>query len=48
VTKGGRQRLPSGSRSTGGGCTDAMKELVEEDESRTIGVSSVQGGDEFD
>jgi len=48
VTKGGGQRLPSGSGSTGGSRTDAMKELVEEDESRTIGVSSVRRGDEFD
>jgi len=37
-----------GGGSTGGGCTDATKELVEEDESGTIGVSSVRGGDEFD
>jgi len=48
ATKGGGRRLLSGSGSTGGGCTDAMKELVEEDESRTIGVSSVRGGDESD
>jgi len=48
ATKGGGRRLPSGSGSTGGGRTDATKELVEEDESRTIGVSSVRGGDEFD
>jgi len=48
ATKGGRRRLPSGSRSTGGGCTDATKELVEEDESGTIGISSVRGGDESD
>jgi len=48
ATKGGGRRLPSGSRSTGGGRTDATKELVEEDESGTIGVSSVRGGDESD
>jgi len=48
ATKGGRRRLLSGSRSTGGGCTDATKELVKEDESGTIGISPVRGGDEFD
>ena len=48
VTKGGGRRLPSESGSTGGGRTDATKELVEEDESGTVGVSSVQGGNEFD
>jgi len=48
ATKGGGRRLPSGSGSTGGSRTDATKELVEEDESGTIGVSSVRGGDEFD
>jgi len=41
VTKGGGRHLSSGSGSTGGGRTDATKELVEEDESGTIGVSSV-------
>jgi len=48
ATKGGRRRLPSGSGSTGGSRTDATKELVEEDESRTVGVSSVRGGNESD
>jgi len=45
--RGGRH-LPSGSRSTGSGHTGAEKKLVEEDESGTVGVSSVQGGDESD
>jgi len=40
-TKRGRRCLLSGSRLTGGGRTDATKELVEEDESGTIGVSSI-------
>jgi len=31
---------------TGGGCTVAEKQLVKEDESGTIGVSSVREGDE--
>jgi len=48
VTKGGGRHLPSGSGSTSGGRTDATKELVKENESGTIGVSSVRGGDEFD
>jgi len=47
-TKRGRQHLPSGSRSTGGGHTGAEKKLVEEDESGTVGISFVQGGDESD
>ena len=47
-TKRGGQRLPSGSRSTGGGHIDAEKKLVKEDESRTIDVFSVRGGDESD
>jgi len=47
MKRGGR-RLPSGSGLTGGGCTSAAKELVEGNESRTSGVSSVRGGDEFD
>jgi len=47
-TKRGRRCLPLGSRSTGGGRTGAEKKLVKEDESGTIGVSSVQGGDESD
>jgi len=33
---------------TGSGHTDAEKELVEEDESGTISVSSIRGGDESD
>jgi len=47
-TKRGRRHLSSGSRSTGGSHTGAEKKLVEEDESGTVGVSSVQGGDESD
>jgi len=46
--KRGGQRLPSGSGSIGGSHTSAAKELVEGDESRTSGVSSIRGGDEFD
>jgi len=46
--KRGRRRLPSGSGSTGGGCTNAVKELVEGNESGTSGISSVRGEDEFD
>jgi len=33
---------------TGGGRTGVAKKLVKEDESRTIGVSSIQGEDESD
>jgi len=33
---------------TGGGCTGAEEELVEEDESGTSGISSIQGENEFD
>ena len=47
-TKRGRQHLPSESESTGGSRTGAEKKLVKEDEFRTIGISSVQGGDESD
>jgi len=35
------QCIPLGSRSTGSLCTSAAKELVEEDESGTVGVSSI-------
>jgi len=40
-TKRGRQRLPSGSRLTGGGCSGAEKKLVKEDKSGTVGISFV-------
>jgi len=46
--KRGGQRLLSGSGSTGGRRTGAKKKLVEENESGTSGVSSVQRGNEFD
>jgi len=46
--KRGGQRLSSRSRLAGGGHAGAKEELVEGDESRTGGVSSVRGGDEFD
>jgi len=42
------QHLLSGSRLIGGCCTGAVKKLVEEDESRTSGISSIQEGDESD
>ena len=45
--KRGGQRLSSGSRSTGGGRTSVKKKLVEENESRTSGIPSVRGGNEF-
>jgi len=47
-TKRSRRRLPSESRSIGNGRTDVEKKLVEEDESRTIGISSSDRGDESD
>jgi len=47
-TKRGGRRLLLGSRSTGGSHAGATQELVEENESRTVGVSSVRGGDEPD
>jgi len=47
-TKKGGQHLLSGSGLTGGGRTGAEKKLVKEDKSGTIGISSVQGGDESD
>ena len=47
-TKRGRWRLLSESGLTGGSRTGAEKKLVKEDESRTIGVSSVQGEDKSD
>jgi len=31
---------------TGGSCTGVAKELAEEDKSGTVGIFSVQGGDE--
>jgi len=40
-TKRDGRRLPSESGLIGSGHTDAEKKLVEKDESRTIGVSSV-------
>jgi len=40
--------LPSESRSTSDGYADTAKKLVEENESRTSGISSVRGGDEPD
>jgi len=46
--KRGGQRLLSRSGSTGGRRTGAKKKLVEENESGTFGVSSSDGGDEFD
>jgi len=46
-TRGGR-RLLSRSGLTDGGCAGAKEELVEEDESGTLGISSVRGGDELD
>jgi len=46
-TKRGGRRFPSGSRSTGGSCTGVAKKLVEENESGTIGISSIRG-DESD
>ena len=42
-TKRGGRRFPSGSGLTGGSRAGAEKELVEENESGTIGVSSVRG-----
>ena len=47
-TKRGRWRLLPGSGSIGGSYIGVAKKLVEEGKSRTVGVSSVQGGDEFD
>jgi len=47
-TKRGRRHFLSGSGLTGGSCAGVKKKLVEENESRTSGVSSVRGGDEFD
>jgi len=38
----------SESELTGGSHTSAEKKLVETDKSRNSGISSVQGGDEFD
>jgi len=46
--KRGGRHLSSRSRSTGSGRAGAKEELVEGDESGTSGVSSIQGGDEFD
>jgi len=46
--KKGGQHLSSRSRSTGNGRAGTKEELVEGDESGTSGVSSIQGGDEFD
>jgi len=46
-TKRGGQRFLSGSGSTGGSRTGTAKKLVEENESGTIGISSIRG-DESD
>jgi len=43
--KRGGRRFPLGSRSTGGSRIGAEKELVEENKSGTIGVSSIQGNE---
>jgi len=43
-----RRCLLSESGSTGSSCAGAVKELVEKGESETIGVSSIQEGDESD